>query len=477
MKPFGRLQITPFVEGEETLAVRQQRHFAAIEAGDVISAAEYTGFDLQIAHSRPAEGFDPALLPTLLQLEGLFRGAKQGKAPGPNGIPEWVWALDSRAAARAFLPIFLKSHFRLTEPVQFKSTTLIALFKGKGSPAVLANHRAIALLDGPGKALRRSLRPTFVALLPPPDQQQGGTPGSLLTGAHHLVRAHQQLALGLKAPAAALFLDCSSAYYRVLRQVFGRGPLENDEDVARLLAMLRVPPTALHEVCEWLSHTDLLAGAPAHCTALIRTFLCGTFFQIRGAPGLARTRAGQDRVTQWLTCSSRLSKQIFSGLSAISLPTSRPPTQSSARLMMVRRVLYRCGLTMLRFSLLSPLLRSCLPQLSTHCRLCTVSTRGELWRLIMLPANLRLFFPFVDLELARKSLFGRLVCFPFRLGVRPSMCTVSGHIPTLGAGSATVGGSCMISPSITLMPGPRLNLLLGKCFVAPPSLLPSGGSS
>ena len=196
LKPFGRLQITPFAEDEDSLAVRQQRHFANIEAGDVIDAASYLQHDSQAARGRPGSSFDPALLPTLIQLEGLFRGAKQGKAPGPNGIPEWLWALDSRAAARAFLPVFLKAHFRLTEPVQFKSTALIALFKGKGSPAVLANHRAIALLDGPGKALRRSMRPALVSLLPPPDQQQGGTPGSLLAGAHHLVRAHQQLALG-----------------------------------------------------------------------------------------------------------------------------------------------------------------------------------------------------------------------------------------------------------------------------------------
>ena len=149
LKPFGRLQITPFVDGEESLAVRQQRHFASIEAGTVIDAGDSAAVDSQVSHARPARSFDPALLPTLLQLESLFRGAKQGKAPGPNGIPDWIWALDSRAAARAFLPIFLKSHFRLTEPVQFKSTALIALFKGKGSPAVLANHRAIALLDGP----------------------------------------------------------------------------------------------------------------------------------------------------------------------------------------------------------------------------------------------------------------------------------------------------------------------------------------
>ena len=167
LKPFGRLQITPFTEGEDSLAVRQQQHFAAIEAGDVIEAAAYLEHDSQATHKRPGRSFDPALLPTLLQLEGLFRGAKQGKAPGPNGVPEWLWALDSRAAARAFLPVFLKAHFRLTEPVQFKSTALIALFKGKGSPAVLANHRAIALLDGPGKVLRRSLRPVLVSLLPP----------------------------------------------------------------------------------------------------------------------------------------------------------------------------------------------------------------------------------------------------------------------------------------------------------------------
>ena len=292
LKPFGRLQITPFVEGEVGLATRQQKHFVAIEAGDVIHTADYLAFDSQVTHDRPAVAFDPALLPTLIQLEGLFRGAKQGKAPGPNGTPEWVWALDSRAAARAFLPVFLKAHSRLTEPVQLKSTALIALFKGKGSPSVLANHRAIALLDGPGKALRRSLRPTFVALLPPPDQQQGGTPGSLLAGAHHLVCAHQQLALGLKAPAAALFLAVLSAYYRVLRQAFDQGPLENDEDVAKLLALLKVPPSALHAVCDWLASTDLLADAPSHCTALIRAFLCGTFFHVQGAPGIVRTRAG-----------------------------------------------------------------------------------------------------------------------------------------------------------------------------------------
>ena len=131
-----------------------------------------------------------------------------------------------------------------------------------------------------------------LSLLPPPDQQQGGTPGSLLAGAHHLVWAHQQLALGLKAPTVALFLDVSSAYYRVLRQSFGQGDLEHDEDIAKLLTLLKVPPSTLHEVCDWLSATDLLTEASPHCTALIRVFLCGTFFRIQGAPGIVRTRAG-----------------------------------------------------------------------------------------------------------------------------------------------------------------------------------------
>ena len=114
----------------------------------------------------------------------------------------------------------------------------------------------------------------------------------MLAGAHHLVRAHQPLALGLKAPTAALFLDVSSAYYRVLRQSFGQGDLEHDEDIVKLLALLKVPPSVLHEVCDWLSAADLLAEAPPHCTALIRVFLCGTFFHTQGAPGFVRTRAG-----------------------------------------------------------------------------------------------------------------------------------------------------------------------------------------
>ena len=269
--------------------------------------------------------------------------------------------------ARAFLPIFLKSHFRLTEPVQFKSTALIALFKGKGSPAVLANHRAIALLDGPGKALRRSLRPTFVALLPAPDQQQGGAPGSLLAGAHHLVRAHQQLAIGLKVPAAALFLDVSSAYYRVLRQAFGKGPLETDEDVAQLLTLLQVPPSALHEVCEWLSQTDLLAGAPAHCTALIRAFLSGTFFQIRGAPGIVRTRAGSrpgDSVADLLF--SLIT--TFLGRSEERSLTLLPRTLFLAGWRIIPRALYLYGRMMLLSCSPNLRLSNCSPLPNVPCR-------------------------------------------------------------------------------------------------------------
>ena len=87
-------------------------------------------------------------------------------------------------------------------------------------------------------------------------------------------------------------VDVSSAYYRVLRQAFGQGDLEHDEDIVKLLALLQVPPSTLHEICDWLSATDLLQKAPPHCTALIRAFLRGTFFRIQGAPGIVRTRAG-----------------------------------------------------------------------------------------------------------------------------------------------------------------------------------------
>ena len=216
-------------------------------------------------------------------VETSFRQGKARKAPGPGQLPDWLWRASPQKAAELWLPVFLKTHVRLSEPVQFKSTLLCSLFKGKGSPTQLSNYRAIALMMGPGKVLRKEMREVILSQLPGDPLHQGGIPHSLLQGAHHVVRVHATTAAALKVSSCAIFLDVSSAYYRVLRQSFAEG-IEDDGQVCAIL-----------QPCIWcvmLAGTNLMEGAPEHAQLLLREFLAGSFFVMKEGGPVTLTRAG-----------------------------------------------------------------------------------------------------------------------------------------------------------------------------------------
>ena len=289
LKPFASLQVA--LDPEETHEARvdaQQRHFASLEAGIPCQPEALCVAGLPLP---PEARFTADDLPTLLDLETSIRSFRKGKAPGPDGIPDWVWTLDVAQSARALLPVCLKTHIRLSEPIACKSTCLISLFKGKGSPSLVENHRAIALMNGPGKLFRKQLRPALINALPPSEFLQGGLPGSLLQGPHHIVRTHGAIALALRLSAAAVFIDVASAYYRVVRQAFEQG-ISNDAEVCQILDRLGVAPSSFHTICQWLSGAHLLDKATPHQQRLLREFLHNTHFVLRGSCQIVRTYAG-----------------------------------------------------------------------------------------------------------------------------------------------------------------------------------------
>ena len=287
LKPFAALKTA--LDPEETSADRlaaQQDHFAKLEAGEVCQPEDLCK---AVPHPPPEVPFSISDLPTLLDIENSIRTFKKGKAPGPEGIPDWVWTLDTARSAKMLLPVCLKTHVRLSEPIGCKATCLISLFKG--SPSLVENHRAIALMCGPGKLIRKQLRPALLKALPHSEFLQGGLPGSLLQGPHHIVRTHGALAHAMHLSAAAIFIDVASAYYRVVRQSFERG-LNNDAEVCQVLDRLGVSPSSFHTVCQWLSGTNLLETATPHQQRLLREFLHNTHFVLRGGQQIIRTRAG-----------------------------------------------------------------------------------------------------------------------------------------------------------------------------------------
>ena len=293
LKPFAPLVIT---RGEDNqlpdpiaLTKDKREHFAALEAGEETTLAElFSG-----APEQPASDctFDLRELPTLTQIEHLVRSIQLGKAPGPSSVPGWVWKSNTTKAARALLPLFLKAHVRLTEPIQSKATDLISLFKGKGSARDWCNHRAICLLEEPGKLLRKASRAALLDALQPKELHQGGMPGSLLPSGHHLLRTFFATARAQRSAHAALFFDVTSAYYRVVRECFFKAP-DCDEAFLTVLRRLEVPAEYFHEVVCWARGAALLERMSPHGQRVIKTFMSNTHFKMKGDGVYVGTHAG-----------------------------------------------------------------------------------------------------------------------------------------------------------------------------------------
>ena len=293
LKPWSALAVVPAADGLvpsfQEVQDRKATFFGAIEAGVPASKEQIAEAAAQ-AVSRP-EGFDLADLPTLLQIECLARQTPPSKAPGSRGLPNYMWTRAPLHTAKHLLPLFIKSHVRLSEPVQFKDVSLITLFKGKGDSQDLSNHRAICLLETPGKMLRKQLRPALLEALHAGDTHQGGIPGSLLQAGQHIVRTFQAIARARRLPHAAYFLDISSAYYRVIRTAFAELG-ESDSALLAVLHRLQVPPAYLQEVAAWANDTCLLDGTSPHVRAFIQQTLQGTHFRMQGGSFLTATQAG-----------------------------------------------------------------------------------------------------------------------------------------------------------------------------------------
>ena len=298
LKPYGPLLVLQNQDGHapattEEAQLAKLRHFGSIEAGRMITYGRFG----QAVSERPAPPvggghFSLEQLPTLVQVEHRLRRVKGTKAPGPCQLADWTWQTDVPTASRLLLPLFLKTRVRLTEPLHWKLTQAVALFKGKGSTAHLHNYRAICLLDGMGKLGRKLERPELATIL---DRQlppvMGSTPGSLSLAVHHELRAFQAVARSHAWPCAVLYLDATSAYYRVLREAFYQ-EVDTDCHFFHILHALGVDPAIYQQVAAWASSADLLCGLAPHTKRVIGTFLHTTAFRFEGTSGLMQSRAG-----------------------------------------------------------------------------------------------------------------------------------------------------------------------------------------
>ena len=241
--------------------------------------------------AQPARDLDDLVLtasdvPTRSELEAAFRDTKLHRAFGTDGIPAEAVHAAPGMAAKALFSLVLKCSLRVEEPIQRKGRSLYSVWKGKAAPHLGSSHRGILVSSTIGKAYHKILRsknvPALAAAATP--LQIGGIPRRPATMAAHVVRAHQQWAAKQGRSQATVFLDLREAFYRIMRPLVV-GFQGSDEDIARIVREVNLPPYVMHELHAHLEQQSLFvqAGASPWLAAVTGEALQCTWFRLNTA--------------------------------------------------------------------------------------------------------------------------------------------------------------------------------------------------
>ena len=256
-KPFGPLEVLRHADGtiagsfEEQQAIRGQ-HFGAMEAALEQTASEFAAH--REPPATPFASFKLCQLPSLLDVEQAVRNLPRRKATGPSGIPNDVWRASPSLTAGVWLPVMLKQHVRLTGPIRFSTGILETLFKGKGDPFNVESHRSIFLVEGIGKVCRKMIRLPLLRALhqASPALFEGCQPRSSSEVLTHYVTSFRDLHALKSWSTVCIFVDLSSAYYRVVRAKV-TGEEWTDASICSVLSQMGVSPELLQSVHKWLN--------------------------------------------------------------------------------------------------------------------------------------------------------------------------------------------------------------------------------
>ena len=361
-KGFGPLAVLQNEEGEPAATYEQQqavhrRRFEAQEAGHIISRDNYAGLPLL---RPPNARYQLRDLPTLAAVEAGIRQAQDGKAPGPSGVPICMWKSCPTDAAAALLPIFVKSHVRLTEPVQYRGAKLAALFKKAGLAVQASSFRSIALMDPTAKLHHKLMRPELLSSIETgrAPLQQGCLPNSSPTALTHFLLTKLRLAALQGTSAAIIFLDLTAAYYRLIREAIF-APDVGDAHLCWLLQKLRVDPAQVQEVAGFVRQGALLPTASPHFKRALAMMFRHTFFVMDGVRELTATSVGSrpgDAISdtlfalavtslrEQLQCSGLPAVQVPAWADDLALPVTGPADQIEAIVEVAGRTLHQACL-------------------------------------------------------------------------------------------------------------------------------------
>ena len=234
-------------------------------------------------------------VPTQLELEARLRRIKKGKAPGPDQIRSEVCAIATPEVAKLLFPILMKQTLYLEEPIQARGGVLIPAYKGKGHHSEIESYRSLLLSNHFGKSMRGVFRPKLQPFYTQSSSRLhfAAKPGGNVSHASHYLRSFHQIAKDQGWSSSSVFVDISSAFYRIIRQ-FAVTVRSSKEDLSRIFKVFDIPPEELDKLLHELNDKTALQAAktPERLQQVIGDYMEATWFTVPHSEEIVGTLAG-----------------------------------------------------------------------------------------------------------------------------------------------------------------------------------------
>ena len=158
--------------------------------------------------------------PSLEEVTAAICKLKNGRAPGPDGIPAELLKFAVIPVARALHSIFLSVWRTGRIPGDWKDGIIVTLYKGKGPKTDCSSYRPITLLSVPGKVFAHVLLARIQPLLDKVRRphQSGFTAGRSTIDAILALRLLSELHREFNRPLNVAYLDIKAAFDSVDRR-------------------------------------------------------------------------------------------------------------------------------------------------------------------------------------------------------------------------------------------------------------------
>ena len=224
------------------------------------------------------------MVPSLQEVEEVFRNQALGKASGYDAIPGELLKACPTALARLYQPLYVKASLSICRPLQWRGGLLFECYKGSGGPHTAGNYRSLYVSSVVGKGFHKLLRKrmretvgcTFHSL------QCGAKPGMAVSAPALAVQLMARHAKRVKQAVSFVFLDTATAYYRIAREL-AVGVITTDRAAVHVFERFGLGPVDLRDMMDIVRRGGILrdSAVPGHLCHLAKDLMRDTWSTTR----------------------------------------------------------------------------------------------------------------------------------------------------------------------------------------------------